>query len=104
MPLRGYCAPVKSFPGWASYYSGMKPTVGRIVHYSPSDLYFRGETWAAIVTAVHEDGSVNICAFSKKGDPTPLSKVCEGDRPGTWSWPLRVKDEPKAFDPQDPTL
>ncbi len=72
----------------------MKPSVGRIVHYHSYGTpggEFKPEPRAAIITKVHSDYCVDLCAINPTGlffntevlyttDPTP----------GHWNWPPRV--------------
>jgi len=45
------------------------PTVGRIVHFQPgADDGIGNTTLAAIVTAVNEDGTINLAVFSANAD------------------------------------
>uniref|UniRef100_A0AAU8GP33 Uncharacterized protein n=1 Tax=Mycobacterium phage Pharb TaxID=3136626 RepID=A0AAU8GP33_9VIRU len=72
----------------------MTPTVGRIVHYqlfltTPDEEPPR----AAIVTAVHADGTVNLFVFGQTGETLALENVdhaCNDDPiGGCWNWPPR---------------
>lgn len=69
-----------------------KPSVGRIVHYTPD-----GEPgpWAAIITRVSVDAArfdVNLGVFMPSGCVSPRENVefSEKPSPGCWSWPPRV--------------
>lgn len=78
----------------------MTPTIGRIVHYYP----YRGDgPWAAIITAVNADDSVNLMAFRKDGGMRPVIECFDkaaydaaGEnhaskvKNGYWDWPPRV--------------
>lgn len=74
----------------------MKPTVGRIVHYTTG----RGGTChAAIVTAVLSDGLINLAVFGFFGEPyrkvdmpevDPAYPEGAPDAEG-WHWPERVE-------------
>ena len=78
-----------------------KPTVGRIVHYYPSDddrILMNGlaagnthlNQYAAIITAVWSNDLVNLKVFLDGPiDLTNLSASL-GDEHGMWSWPKRV--------------
>lgn len=48
---------------------------------------YGGENLAAIITHVNADGSVNLCAFSKAGSPTPYPYIKKGRDNGMWSFP-----------------
>ena len=66
----------------------MKPTVGRIVHYSSET-----DTLAAIVTAVleGEEDTVNLTVFGRYGQThaEPFVRYADPPREYTWSWPPR---------------
>ncbi|MDF3280910.1 hypothetical protein [Gordonia sp. N1V] len=76
----------------------MKPSVGRIVHYTAED----GEPIAAIITMVDPAGSddVTLTAFPPGVMPGPILDgdssapaaipYAEAPTPGHWSWPPRV--------------
>jgi hypothetical protein len=73
----------------------MKPTVGRIVHYTnlgDKDGRYPPEQQAAIVTRVKEDGKVSLHIFYPTGqfdmDSVPFSETYER---GHWSWPVIAK-------------
>lgn len=66
---------------------GNRPSVGRIVHYGPG-------RYAAIITAVWSDTSVNVTVFDPSGTVYPKSSLLLGAEDG-WSWPERVP--PFAF-------
>ena len=69
----------------------MKPSIGRIVHYTgienddqtPSCL-------AAIITRVINETTVNLTVFTPFTTYT-VSKVYQGDGIGSWHWPERVE-------------
>ena len=89
----------------------MKPSIGRIVHYSafgtPKGEFPAGACRAAIVTEVggHEgehtamDGVVGLCVLNPSGMYFSGSVVqskksgsdCSGGTPGTWHWPAKVE-------------
>lgn len=88
----------------------MKPTIGRIVHYTPDE---GGTPRAAIVTdvgtvppTVERDGaryeytteSVNLEVLGYRSALWPLREVPYADepKPGHWNWPPR---EPAATEP-----
>jgi hypothetical protein len=65
-----------------------KPTIGRTVHF----LTEEGETLPAVVTQVHEDGTVNLRAFTNNDFSPPailIKNVSEGNNDRQWSWPPR---------------
>lgn len=93
----------------------MKPSVGRIVHYFPSelataeleDLFPLGDDQsrlghharmsrhgphAAIITAVHSDVCVDLRVFPPLRDDQAIAAVTDrkGDSAGHWEWPPRV--------------
>lgn len=63
--------------------------VGRIVHYVDSE----GEHKAAIVTAVHDEQSVNLQVFGQTEDPFPKCILYSesGVLPRSWHWPERAE-------------
>lgn len=70
----------------------MKPTLGRIVHYT--DLF--GDLWAAIVTGIDDTGRPHLAVFT--GTTTMfLTSIPEGDSHpainGCWAWPPRTGGE-----------
>ncbi len=77
-------------------------SIGRIVIFTPSASFARikggGDAHAAIVTKVHEDGTVNLQVFFDPAGPDHLTEIPLhpglGDVKtwtfGTWSWPERV--------------
>lgn len=78
-----------------------KPSVGRIVHYGvqtypnlPGGGRGEIEAWAAIVTWVNHDGSVNLRVFHPYTDKDLLRlAVAFSETLATehWSWPPRVE-------------
>jgi hypothetical protein len=75
-----------------------RPTVGRIVHYTPSeDAGGKGQPYPAVVTHVWSDQVVNLSVANDgefpfgRDDEHPTS-VPRDDRggPRTWRWPPRV--------------
>lgn len=76
-------------------YDGSKPTVGRIVHYHIEDST---EPYAALITAVNPDDTVELNVFAKRGSPLKNGQFGEGiiasfseePKPGHWTWPPRV--------------
>lgn len=71
--------------------SNQIPTVGRIVHYRPTDFDpEKDQPQAAIVTYVWNPTLVNLAVFDSNGNPYPLTSVCQGDQPAYWDWPPKV--------------
>jgi hypothetical protein len=76
----------------------MKPTVGRIVHYTnlgDKDGKYPPEIQAAIVTGLNEDESVALHVFYRTGG-FDMPSVSETSAPagseaarGRWAWPAR---------------
>lgn len=73
----------------------MKPTVGRIVHYTnlgDKEDRYPPEEQAAIITKVYNDTMVALHIFYKNGqfdmDSVPFSE--EPMARGKWNWPPRV--------------
>lgn len=72
-----------------------KPTVGRIVHYTPlGGLGSKKQPYPAIITHVWGDECVNLNvmndgSYTLGAQECPTS-VMKGDGPRTWSWPPRV--------------
>jgi hypothetical protein len=71
----------------------MKPTIGRIVHYTaqrdPETVF----TYAAMITGVdHDDRFVSLTIFPPDGTTFGGLGVPFSDSPtvGCWSWPPRV--------------
>lgn len=77
----------------------MKPTIGRIVHYTnlgDRDGKYPPSVQAAIVTAVNDDGTLALHVFYKTGQfdlpaclGTDATAGSEAAR-GMWSWPERT--------------
>jgi len=70
-----------------------KPTVGRIVHYqahgSPNGQH-KSLPRAAIITAVHEDGSTDVCVLNPTGMYFDRGTPFSGEpKAGHWNWPPR---------------
>ena len=63
----------------------MKPSIGRIVHFSYGDQVF-----PAIVTAVHSDTCVNLEVFGLSLGDRIHTSVLQGDENLQWRWPPRV--------------
>lgn len=76
----------------------MKPSIGRIVHYTnlgDRDGKFPPEVQAAIITGVNADGTVALHVFYKAGQfdmpsvtQTSVPAGTDGAR-GCWTWPAR---------------
>ena len=73
----------------------MKPTVGRIVHfYAPSGCVgpeSLSGPYAALVTGVNDDASINLTTFGPTGSIYPQLRIEHADTPtpGCWNWPPR---------------
>lgn len=76
----------------------MKPSVGRIVHYTnlgDKDGKYPPTVQAAIVTAVNDDATVALHIFYKTGqfDMASVEQTSEPagseDARGRWCWPAR---------------
>lgn len=70
----------------------MKPTVGRIVHYTnlgDRDGKYPPSVQAAIVTGLNDDGTVSLHVLLPSAEFTEEPAGSEGAR-GRWSWPPRV--------------
>lgn len=73
----------------------MQPTVGRMVYYKSYGTpkgEFKSEDRAAIVTAVHEDGTIDLCVMN----PTGLffnQHIKQGSEGGQWDWMPFQKDQ-----------
>ena len=71
----------------------MKPTVGRIVHYTnlgDADGKFPPEVQAALITGVNADGTCHLHIFYRTGQfdmDAPFSEVPLTR--GHWNWPPR---------------
>ncbi len=71
----------------------MKPTIGRIVHYHDSSTQ---HVHAAIVTAVHDNGTVDLTIFRPRGEMADAREGSAGGLDGTasasgcWTWPPRA--------------
>ena len=72
------------------------PTIGRIVHFDSPDKGQRGysaDPVPAIITAVREDGSVDLTIFRNMMEPLPLANVQFSTNPTAgmrWFWPPRA--------------
>lgn len=79
----------------------MKPTVGRIVHYTnlgDKDGKYPPECIAALITKINADGTVALKCFYPTGifDVPSIAQAGEGVAPATeaargkWQWPERA--------------
>lgn len=60
--------------------STITPTPGRMIWFQPSPELGLGNPnpaapLAAVVASVNEDGTINICAFDRQGNPVPQQNV-----------------------------
>lgn len=78
----------------------MKPTIGRIVIYKPptrptlseADNLGPSETFAAIITRVHSDGSVDLTVFPPRYCGSLVRELITfGNGPNQWSCPVIEK-------------
>jgi hypothetical protein len=73
----------------------MKPTVGRIVHYTnlgDADGKYPPETQAAIITGLNDDGTVALKIFYRTGIfDMPSVPYSEISKRGHWTWPPKVE-------------
>lgn len=73
-------------------FPAMKPSIGRLVHYTLPDLRIS----PAIITEVNPDGSVDLELFGDKLRVRQVTSVKESPAAGAadavkkWSWPERV--------------
>lgn len=71
----------------------MTPTIGRIVHYQTygtPDGEHPSAPVAAIITAVHSERFVSLCAFYPNGMSfKDVIRVSDVPKPGHWNWPPR---------------
>jgi hypothetical protein len=68
------------------------PSVGRIVHYKTrgsADGVFPPTNFAAIITGVKDDITVDLVTFGPSGMRFETN-VAQGDLGGEWNWPARV--------------
>lgn len=72
----------------------MKPTVGRIVHYTnlgDKDGKYPPEQQAALITGLNQDGTVSLKVFYRTGIfDMPSAPFSETYERGHWSWPPKV--------------
>jgi hypothetical protein len=72
----------------------MKPTIGRIVHYTnlgDKDGKYPPEIQAAVITGVNTDETVSLKIFYKTGIfDMPAVPYSEKSERGHWSWPPKV--------------
>lgn len=72
--------------------STITPTPGRMIWFQPSPTLGLGEPdannpLAAVVAAVNPDGTINICAFDRNGNPVPQQNVSVIDPADENTWP-----------------
>ena len=81
-----------------------KPSIGRIVHYTPPGATAatkEGQPYPAIITHINTDGTVNLLVFNdgrnrlnSTGIPTNVEEYVPGPEAppegGFWFWPSRV--------------
>jgi hypothetical protein len=79
--------------------SEQKPSVGRIVHYTPLSDGNKGQPYPAVITHVWGDTCVNLNvlndgSFTLEGDECPTSVTLAADptkpSPRSWCWPQRA--------------
>ncbi len=78
--------------------SEQKPSVGRIVHYQSYGTpkgEFKSLPRAAVISAVHENGTVDVVVFNPEGLFFNKGLSMGGPdgtvpTPGCWNWPPRV--------------
>jgi hypothetical protein len=61
------------------------PSIGRIVHF-----HDEGGPYAALITAVNDDGSVELVTFGRNSFYFQHGVQAGSGEPGTWTWPPRV--------------
>lgn len=74
------------------------PSIGRTVHYvaygTPGGEFPAGAHRAAIITEVHADNVISLCAINPTGlffhTATPFDPTAQ--KPGTWHWPEYVPE------------
>lgn len=69
----------------------ISPSVGRVVWYWPNGTGADAQPWAAMVSKVHSDRSINIGGFDPSGQPfartsVPLLQDDEGSIDACASW------------------
>lgn len=74
--------------------NALKPTLGRIVHFTPPSDHKAPEgpeQYAALITAVNPDGTAELATFGPNSlyfqHGVPFSELPKG---GSWNWPPRV--------------
>lgn len=87
--------------------AGQRPSIGRVVHYTPaSPIYGPGEVWTATVARVN-DTSINIGGYDAMGRPFDEQEVPQADpgvvagttdAVGCWAWPEYVPPRPSKGD------
>lgn len=66
--------------------TNQSPTVGRIVHFAEDN-----GPYAALVTYVNADGSINLATFGSKSLYFQHNVLFDADgMKGTWRWPPRA--------------
>ena len=70
----------------------MKPTIGRIVHYTAQHDPISTRALAAIVTAISESGAPYLTVFLPGGGVISVEAAPFSEEPqvGHWSWPPRA--------------
>lgn len=71
----------------------MKPTIGRVVHYYPTDHQDGQEPFAAIVSATtgNAPGETTLRVLPPAGDLfVAMARHSDEPTPGCWTWPPRV--------------
>lgn len=76
-----------------------KPTVGRVVLYTPGEGTGKRTPYPAIITEVRESGLVNLAVFGDgdfplgRDDQFPIAvAIGQPGQPATWCWPTRVDE------------
>lgn len=75
-----------------------KPTVNRSVHFQHETPELYPKPLAAIITAVGDDGSIDLTIFMPPIPPTGAATLqgrigapfSENPKPGHWNWPPRI--------------
>ena len=78
--------------------SEQKPSVGRIVHYQSYGTpggEFKSKPRAAVVSAVNDDGTLDLCVLNPEGLFFNRGVSMGGPdgsapTPGCWNWPPKV--------------
>jgi hypothetical protein len=80
------------------------PTVGRVVYFKTrgsADGVYPPTNFAAIITNVSPEGTVNLVCFGDTGLRFEL-KVTQGEAPGQWDWMPFQKDQAARLVPGTP--